>query len=110
LAVELGQSLIPDIELTCCWDQCRAASGEVDIDVLGYWLDLDDAGFCASERAALEDIHERVSICCACLTADGYPVSMDASFARNPHYAGLQFLIDEIQDQGYAPDWGTPLH
>ena len=102
----LGLSLILAIELTCRWDRCRSAPGEGDIDVLGYWIDLDDAGLYAFERAALEDIHERVAACCACLTADGYPVSIEALFARNPHYAGLQFLIHEIQDQGYAPDWG----
>lgn len=106
LARELGLWLIPAIELTCRWDLCRSAPGEGDIDVLGYWVDLDDAVFCAFERAALEDIHERVSACCACLTADGYPISIEALFARNPHYAGLQFLIHEIQDKGYAPDWG----
>jgi predicted metal-dependent phosphoesterase TrpH len=57
LAPELGLCLIPAIELTCRWDRCRTAPGEGDIDVLGYWIDLDDAGFCAFERAALEDIH-----------------------------------------------------
>ena len=105
LAEELGLWLIPAIELTCRWDRCRPAPGGGDIDVLGYWVDLDDAGFRAFERAALEDIHERVSACCACLAADGYPISIEALFARNPRYAGLQFLIHEIQDKGYAPDW-----
>ena len=104
LARELGLCLIPAIELTCRWEQCHSAPGEGDIDVLAYFVDLDDAGFCAFERAALEDIHERVSTCCAHLTADGYLVLIEALFARNPHYAGLQFLIHEIQDQGYAPD------
>ena len=106
LAQELGLCLIPAIELTSRWDACRSAPGAGDIDVLGYWIDLDDAGWCAFERAALEDIHERVAACCACLTAVGYPVSIEALYARNPHYAGLQFLIHEIQDKGYAPDWG----
>jgi predicted metal-dependent phosphoesterase TrpH len=104
LAPELGLSLIPAIELTCRWDGCRSAVGEGDVDVLGYWIDLDDAGFRAFERAALEDIHSRVADCCACLTADGYPVSIEALFARNPHYAGLMFLIHELQDQGYVPE------
>jgi predicted metal-dependent phosphoesterase TrpH len=105
LALKLGQCLIPAIELTCRWDRCRLVPGEGDIDVLGYFVDLDDAAFCAFEQATLEDIHERVSACCAHLTADGYPISIEALFARNPHYAGLQFLIQEIQGKGYAPDW-----
>jgi predicted metal-dependent phosphoesterase TrpH len=106
LAGALGLCLIPAIELTCRWDRCRAAPGQGDIDVLGYWIDLDDAGFCAFERAALEDLHERVATCCACLTADGYPVSIEALFARNPHHAGLLFLVHEILDKGYAADEG----
>jgi predicted metal-dependent phosphoesterase TrpH len=106
LAPELGLCLIPAIELTCRWDRCRSAPGEGDIDVLGYQIDLDDAGFNAFERAALEDIHERVSDCCSRLKAVGYPVSMEALFERNPHYAGLQYLIQEIQDRGYAVEWG----
>jgi len=106
LARELELWLIPAIELTSRWDACRSAPGAGDIDVLGYMIDLDDAGFCAFEQAALEDIHERVAACCARLTAEGYPISIEALFARNPRYAGLQFLIHEIQDTGYAPEWG----
>jgi predicted metal-dependent phosphoesterase TrpH len=105
LALELGLRLIPAIELTCRWDQCPSAPGAGDIDVLGYWIDLDDAGFRAFERAALQDIHERVAACCARLTAEGYPISIEEVLARNPRYAGLQFLIHEIQDCGYAPEW-----
>ena len=106
LAPELGLCLIPALELTCRWDRCRSAPGEGDIDVLGYWIDLDDAGFCAFERAALEDIHERVSDCCAYLTSAGYPVLIEAVFAKNPRCAGLLFLIHEIQERGYAPKDG----
>jgi predicted metal-dependent phosphoesterase TrpH len=105
-ATELGLCLIPAIELTCRWERCRSAPGEGDIDVLGYWMDLGDAGFRAFEQATLEDIHQRVSDCCVRLTADGYPLSIESLFERNPHYAGLQYLIHEIQDRGYAPDWG----
>ena len=117
LAQELGLCLIPAIELTCRWDHVRSARGQKtsagkgDIDLLGYFIDLDDIGFGAFERVALADIHERVAACCARLTAEGYPVSADtihpieAVFARNPRYAGLQFLIHELQDRGYAADW-----
>ena len=104
MAGELGLRLIPAIELTCRWDRCPSPPGEGDIDVLGYFIDLDDAEFRAFEQAALDDIHARIADCCALLTADGHPLSIDDVFARNPHYAGLQFLIHEIQDR-YVPDW-----
>ena len=105
LGRELGLKLIPAIELTCRWDQCRLPPGEGDVDVLGYFVDIGDAAFRAFERAALDDVQERISVCCTRLTADGYPVSIDALFARNPRYAGLHQLIQEIQDKGYAPAW-----
>ena len=105
LARELGLRLIPAIEMTCRWDQCNLPSGEGDIDLLGYFVDIDDAAFRAFERAALDDIHERVAVCCTRLTAEGYAVSIEALFARNPRYGGLQSLIHEIQDRGYASDW-----
>ena len=109
LARELGLRLIPAIEMTCRWDQCHLPPGEGDVDVLGYFVDIGDAAFRAFERAALDDIHERVSACCTRLTADGYPVSIEALFARNPRYAGLHQLIQEIQDKGYAPGWSEAL-
>ncbi|MBN1139804.1 MAG: PHP domain-containing protein [Anaerolineae bacterium] len=109
LAGELGLSLIPAIELTCCWERCHAAPGESDIDVLGYFVDVDDAAFRAFEQATLDDIHARVAACCACLTADGYPVSIDDVFAHNPHYAGLMQLIHVIQGKGYAPTEAAAL-
>jgi len=105
LARELGLRLVAGIETTCRWDACHTRPGEGDIDVLGYFVDVDDAGFRAFERAALDDITERIAACCDRLTAAGTPVSLDEVFARNPDYAGLQHLIHLIQDRGYAPAW-----
>ncbi len=107
LAQELGVRLIPAIELTCRWEQCRAAPGEGDIDLLGYFVDLDDAEFRAFEQAALDDIQDRVAACCALLTAQGYPLSIADVLERSPHYAGLMYVIHILQDKGYATDWSA---
>jgi len=105
LAHELDLRLIPGIEATCRWDACHTRPGEGDIDVLGYFVDVDDADFQAFELAALADIYERIAECCDRLTAGGYPVTLEEVFARNPDYAGLQHLIHLIQHKGYAPEW-----
>ena len=100
LAQELGLELIPAVEFTCCWPQCKG-----DIDVLAYFVDLDDAEFQAFEQATLGDIHARIDECCSFLTMDGYTISLEDVFAQNPRYAGLMQLMLAIQAKGYIPDW-----
>jgi predicted metal-dependent phosphoesterase TrpH len=105
LARELGLELIPAIEFTCRWPACDAPPGLGDIDVLGYFVDLDDPDFRAFERATLDDIHARTADCCARLTAAGHPLSLDDVFAENPRYAGILPLILAVQSKGYAGEW-----
>lgn len=107
LAAQLGVELIPAIEFTCRWDECVPPEGDKDVDVLGYFVDLDDPGFQAMEQAALDDIHARVADCCARLTAVGYPVNLDEVFVENPHYAGALQLTFALRRKGYADGWGT---
>jgi predicted metal-dependent phosphoesterase TrpH len=106
LARARGIRLIPAIELTCHWEACPTASGESDIDVLGYFFDLDNARFRRFEQAALDDIHVRIADCCARLTAAGAPITLEDVLAENPRYAGLLQLIHALQHVGHAADWG----
>ena len=101
LAGELGLELIPAIELTARWDACAGAG---DVDVLGYFVDLDDPGLRAVERAALADIQGRIALCCARLTAAGYPVPFAAVQAQNPRYAGGRQLRAVLVERGHAGD------
>jgi len=50
---QLGLTLIPAIELTCRWDASQAPPGKSDIDILGYFLDLDQPDFLAFEAEIL---------------------------------------------------------
>lgn len=106
LARARGIRLIPAIEFTCRWEACPAAPGEGDVDVLGYFIDLDDTRFRRFEQAALDDIHARIADCCARLTAAGASISLEDVLAENPRYAGLLQLIHALQHKGHAADWG----
>ncbi len=107
LAQELGLELIPAIEFTCRWPQCEPLPGDGDVDVLGYFVDLEDPEFRAFEQASLEDVHLRTADCCASLTAAGYPVTLQEVFAENPRYAGVLQMIMAVNKKGYAEDWGA---
>jgi len=50
---QIGLTLIPAIELTCRWDASQAPPGKSDIDILGYFLDLDQPEFLAFEAEIL---------------------------------------------------------
>ena len=102
-ARELGIELVPAIEFTCRWDELRAPVGQTDIDVLGYCVDLDQPHFQAAERAALEDIQERVVACCKLLTSAGYAVTLEDVLAQNPYYAGLLPLVKALEKNHRVP-------
>jgi predicted metal-dependent phosphoesterase TrpH len=106
IAAQLGLELIPAIEFTCRWDDC-ASPDEKDIDVLGYFVDIDDPQFQRVEQAALDDLHQRIADCCAGLTAAGYPVTLDEVFVENPRYAGALQLTFALRRKGFAEDWAA---
>jgi len=105
LAQALGLELIPAVEFTCHWSQCNTPPGKGDIDVLAYFVNLDDAEFQAFEQATLGDIHARIAECCSFLTMDGYTIFLEDVFEQNPRYAGLLQLMMAVQAKGYIPDW-----
>lgn len=105
LAARHGLELVPAIELTCRWEGCTDPQGGPDIDLLGYFVDLDDPAFQAFERVALEDMHARITDCCAALSAAGYPLDIADVLVENPRYAGLSALIKTLFRKGYAAYW-----
>lgn len=106
LSRDLGITLIPAIELTCRWDECDPHQGDRDVDVLGYFINPDDADWLAFERAALADAHARIRACCDLVTASGYPITLDDLFVENPRYGGLLHMIHVLQHQ-FGLDWDT---
>ncbi len=109
IAAELGIELIPAIEFTGRWDGCYRPGWGGDVDILGYFVDLDHPGFCAAEQQALDDIHARMADCCASLTAAGYPVTMQDVWAQNPRYGGSRHVRLALQAKGYAATYEESL-
>ncbi len=108
-AEQLGITLIPAVELTCRWDASQAPPGKSDIDVLGYFLDLQRPEFLAFEAQILDDFHERTDIGCWYLTAEGYSMTRQDVLKENPHYAGTRPLIMAVMRKGYAPSYERAL-
>lgn len=102
-AAPLGLEVIPAIEFTCRWPACQTPPAGGDVDVLGYFIALDDPAFRAFEQATLDDIHARITDCCASVTAAGYAVTLADLFAENPRYAGLVHLGQVLTRKGYIP-------
>jgi len=109
VAQELGLECIPAIEFTGRWDDCFRPDWGGDVDVLGYFVDLENPQFKAMEQATLDDIHGRIEECCARLTAAGYPVSMEDVFAENPRYGGARQLRLALQHKGYADSYDASV-
>lgn len=104
LAQELGLVVIPAIEVTCSWPACHTAPGEGDIDLLGYFVDLDDPVFELFEASLLDDLYARIADCCDLLTMDGYWVNVPEVLMENPRYPGLLPLIRVLQHK-YRLSW-----
>ncbi len=102
LAKKVGITLIPGIEFTSRWPYCEALIADFDVDILGYFVDVECPAFQAFEQAVLRDMFARVEERCAILTQAGYPIGLDDVFAENPHYAGAIYLLQAIQRKGYA--------
>jgi 3',5'-nucleoside bisphosphate phosphatase len=88
IADQFGVELIPAVELTTSWPGV-----DNDVDLLGYYVDMDAPEFAALEKASLDDIHDRIRECCERLTAAGYPVSFDQLREEYPHYTGGGHVI-----------------
>jgi len=104
LAKEFGLPFIPAIELTTRWDLCQAPSDKADIDLLGYFVNLEDAAFQAFERSRLADFISRMEVWCIELTKAGYPIDVDDVYQMNPRYPGTGMLLHALLLKGYVQD------
>jgi 3',5'-nucleoside bisphosphate phosphatase len=104
-AEQLGITLVPAVELTCRWDASQAPPGKSDIDVLGYFLDLDQPAFVDYEAKLLDDLDDRMEICCWYFSAGGYTITRQDVLQENPHYAGIHQLLLALMRKGYAANF-----
>ncbi len=101
LAKQKGIELIPGIEFTTRWEGCPTLLEEADVDVLGYFMNLEQPDFRTVEDAALDDLHQRTGECCLRLTQAGTAVTLADVFVENPNYAGILQLIHTLMHKGY---------
>jgi 3',5'-nucleoside bisphosphate phosphatase len=107
LAAAAGIELIPAMEMTTSWPGAKLPPRQRDVDILGYFIDIDSPVLQAFERAMLNDLHERIGSSCRTLTEQGWPVSMEDVFAENPRYGGAVQAIFALIHLGHAPDWSA---
>ena len=108
-AAQLGLELIAGVELTTSWPGLDFLPGFGDVDLLGYFLDVESAAFRAVEDSALEDINRRFSECCHRLTQAGWPLAMAELLSGTQKYPSLTSAIQAVQRKGYAADFVTGL-
>jgi predicted metal-dependent phosphoesterase TrpH len=106
IAAEVGLELIPGIELTTHWEDCESAypntqSGQ-EVDLLGYFIDWQNAKLNEYVSAAQQDLRERVELCCQSLTQAGYPISIFDILDENPNFPGTGPLMSALVRHCYA--------
>lgn len=108
-AARLGLELVPGIELTTSWPGLELPPGELDVDLLGYFIDLESPALGELERAATADIYRRMDDCLGFLTATGCPLTREDMLQVNPNFPSLTAAILAVQAKGYAAEW-VPGH
>lgn len=97
--------LIPAIELTTRWPGAKLPSQDANVDVLGYFVNLNDPLFQAYEMALLNDLHDRIDATCRQMRKAGYPISMEDVFEDNPYYGGAMQLIHVLINKRLVKGW-----
>jgi predicted metal-dependent phosphoesterase TrpH len=97
LAPQYGVELIPAIEITCYWDGYTGHGGGPDIDILGYFLELDTESWRETEQRLFEGIVARADATCQALQKHGYRVRVEDVLETNPTYPGFLPLVRTLR-------------
>jgi predicted metal-dependent phosphoesterase TrpH len=101
----MGMELVPGIELTTTWSNLGLPPGETDVDLLGYFIDLDSPDLRAMEKARTEDVYERMADLCDRLSAAGFPLTLKDIQGVNANYPSIAATIFAMQGKDYAEGW-----
>lgn len=97
IAAQYGVELIPAIEITCYWDGYTGHGGGPDIDLLGYFLELDTESWQKTEVRLFEGMVARAEATCRALQKHGYPLRVEDVLETNPTYPGLLPMVRTLQ-------------
>jgi 3',5'-nucleoside bisphosphate phosphatase len=109
LARQLGLRLIPGIEFSTSWPEARMPPGESDVDLLGYFLDIDSPGVLRAEEAALADQRVRIGVWCDRLSRAGIGVQVEELLTLNPRFPGNLQLSQLLKARGHTGEALNPL-
>ncbi len=97
IAGQYGVELIPAIEMTCYWDGYTGHGGGPDIDILGYFLELETDTWRATEQKLFEGIVVRADATCSALQRHGYSIRTEDVLETNPTFPGLLLIVRTFQ-------------
>jgi predicted metal-dependent phosphoesterase TrpH len=103
IAKELGLELIPAMEFSCYWPGYTGHGGGPDIDVLGYFMDLEHPRLKAFEETLMRGMLERAEACCAHICRTGRALELQDVLAKSPHYTGFLALADTLASKHGLP-------
>lgn len=90
-------TLIPGIELTSYWDGYTGHGGGPDIDILGYFIDLDSEKLRQTEAKLFEAQKARAEQVCLEMTRLGASATLTEVLATNPHFPGYLAIYRTIE-------------
>ncbi len=100
IASHYGVELIPAIEITCYWEGYTGHGGGPDVDILGYFLELDTPAWQATEQKLFEGVVARADATCQGLQKYGFSVRVEDVLETNPTYPGFLPLVRTLQRLG----------
>jgi 3',5'-nucleoside bisphosphate phosphatase len=97
LAPQYGVEVIPAIEITCYWDGYTGHGGGPDVDILGYFLELDTESWQKTEVRLFEGIVARAEATCRALQKNGFGIRVEDVLETNPTYPGFLPIVRTLQ-------------
>lgn len=102
LAPRYGVELVPAVEFTCYWDGYVGHSSGPDIDVLGYFIDLDSPLLLEIENRLHAQAVQRAAVSCKSLQAMGFDISLEEVLETNANYPAFLALAETLVRLGLA--------
>jgi 3',5'-nucleoside bisphosphate phosphatase len=103
IAPQYGIELIPAIEITCYWDGYTGHGGGPDVDLLGYFLELDTDSWQKTEVRLFEGNVARAEATCQALQKHGYTIRVEDVLETNPTYPGFLPIVRTLQRMNLVP-------
>lgn len=100
LAADYGVELVPAIEITTYWDGYMGHGYGPDVDVLGYFIDLDNSSLAQAEAKLFEGIKARAEASCDQLRSQGYPINLEDVLATSPSYPAYMAHVRTLMKTG----------